>query len=164
MNQGSRYLLRVYYPALTTDEGVKDLLRFISDAGIDEVLLFTASFDADQGLQTTNVLKKRAAWLRTIIPKVREAGASVAINMLCTLGYGNASVHAKDFPFQFQVNEYGQVSKASPCPLDPSFQEYVAAIYRIMALMPFSSSLSVWDCKSLSSFRASGGASSGTIM
>ena len=126
-----RYLLRLFYPVLETDESVSAVLQFIWEAGIDGVLLFESNYDTDPALLTLDVLEKRFARLKEITPRFREAGLEVHINVEITMGHVDAGGgQPQRFSFQFQVNEQGLTSRSSACPLDPRFLDYAGQIYR----------------------------------
>ncbi|MGC9522345.1 MAG: hypothetical protein ACP5HG_10765, partial [Anaerolineae bacterium] len=127
-----RYLLRLYYPAIETDDGVDAALRFVAEAGIDEVMLFEASYDRDPALLSLEVLKARFARLKSLVPRFREAGLTVHINVMITLGHtDHGGGHPEDFDVQFMVDAEGHVSASTACPLDPAFLDYVENIYRM---------------------------------
>ncbi len=127
-----RYLLRLYYPAIETDEGVDAALRFVAEAGIDEVLLFEASYDKDPALLPLDVLEARFARLKSLVPRFREAGLIVHINVMITLGHtDHGGGHPEDFDVQFMVDAEGHVSASTACPLDPAFLDYAEDIYRM---------------------------------
>jgi len=128
---GGRYLLRLYHPAIATDAGVEAVLAFARAAGIDGVLLFEASYDTDAALLPLAVLEGRFARLKAIVPRFREAGLGVHINVMITMGHvdgGGAQPEA--FDFQYLVDSAGHVSRSTACPLDPTFLDYVEQIYR----------------------------------
>lgn len=129
--RGTRYLLRLFYPLLETDESVEGVLAFIGQAGIDGVLLFESNYDTDPALLTLDVLQRRFARLKEIVPRFRQAGLAVHVNVEITMGHVDAGgAHPERFGFQFQVDEQGEVSRSSACPLDPAFLAYVGQIYR----------------------------------
>jgi hypothetical protein len=128
---GARYLLRLFYPLLETDESVESVLAFIGQAGIDGVLLFESNYDTDPALLTLDVLQERFARLKEIAPRFRQAGLAVHINVEITMGHVDAGgARPERFGFQFQVDEQGNVSRSSACSLDPAFLAYVGQIYR----------------------------------
>ncbi|MGC9467460.1 MAG: hypothetical protein ACP5HS_02620 [Anaerolineae bacterium] len=129
-SEGMRYLLRLYHPAIATDEGVEAALDFAQEAGIDGVLLFEASFDTDPALLTLDVLERRFARLKDIVPRFRDAGLQVHINVMITMGHSDAGGGQPEaFDFQFLVDAEGHVSRCTACPLDPKFLDYVEQIY-----------------------------------
>jgi hypothetical protein len=132
--EGARYYVRLYHPALATDARVEEALRFLQAVKADGVLLFEASYDMDPALLTPDQLRARFARLREIVPKFRAVVPEVHINVMITVGHVDAgSARPERFPFQFQVNEHGDTSRSTACPLDPAFLEYVAEMYRLAA-------------------------------
>jgi hypothetical protein len=131
---GARYLVRLYYPALETDARVDQALTFVRESGADGVLLFESSFDMDPALLTLDVLRRRFARLRAVAPRFRHAGQELHINVMITIGHVDAGcARPERFPFQFQTDEHGNLSRSSACPLDPAFLGYVAELYTLAA-------------------------------
>ncbi len=131
---GVRYLLRFYYPALETDVRLLQALDFTRRSQADGVLLFEASYDMDAALLTLEVLTARFARLKAIVPRFRELVPEVHINVMITLGHVDAgSGRPERFPFQFMVDEFGNSSRSTACPLDPAFLNQAAALYRLAA-------------------------------
>ncbi|MCD6284454.1 MAG: hypothetical protein J7M39_00905, partial [Anaerolineae bacterium] len=124
-------LLRLIHPVIATDAGVAAALAFCRKAGLDGVLLFESSYDTDPAMLTLDVLETRFARLRALVPLFRDAGLSVHINVMITMGHtdgGGAQPEA--FDFQRLVDADGNISRVTACPLDPAFFDYVAQIYR----------------------------------
>ena len=131
---GAGYYLRLYYPALETDQRVEQSLDFAQKAGVDGVLLFEASYDMDPALLTLETLEKRFARLQVVAPRFRAQGFAVHINMMITMGHVDAGcARPERFAFQFIVNAEGAASRSSACPLDPNFLEHVRAQYHMAA-------------------------------
>ncbi len=131
---GVRYLLRLYHPAIATDAKLEQALRFAQAARVDGVLLFESSYDMDPALLTMDVLRERFARLKAVVPRFRAIVPEVHINVMITIGHVDAgSGRPERFPFQFMVDEGGQVSRSSACPLDPAFREYVRELYGLAA-------------------------------
>lgn len=129
-----RTWLRLYYPALATDEGVARVLDFAHDAEIDGVWLFEAGYDTDPALLTSDVLAARFARLRMLAPRFRAAGLAVQINVMITMGHvDSGGGRPEDFDFQFLVDAEGHVSRSTACPLDPAFRAYVGELYHLAA-------------------------------
>ncbi len=125
-----RYLLRLFYPAIATDDGVTTAIGFARAARIDGVLLFEASYDTDPALLSPDVLRSRFARLKVLVPRFKEAGLEVHINVMITMGHVDAGGgHPEAFPFQFLVDTEGIVSRSTACPLDPVFLDYVHQLY-----------------------------------
>ncbi len=132
--EGARYYVRLYHPAIATDDRVDEALGFLQAVKADGVLLFEASYDMDPALLTPDQLRARFARLREIVPRFRAVVPEVHINVMITVGHVDAgSARPERFPFQFQVNEHGDTSRSTACPLDPAFLEYVAEMYRLAA-------------------------------
>ena len=130
----SRYWIRAFYTALTSDESVASLLEFCKRAEAHGALLLTHSFDTEPGLLDRDELQKRAARLREIVPAFRDAGLEVHINVMSTLGHGAPTVNTvAELGFSPMIDHLGHESDATPCPLDPAFLEYVAELYGHMA-------------------------------
>ncbi len=124
-------LLRLIYPVIATDAGVAAALAFCREAGIDGVLLFESSYDTDPAMLTLDVLEARFARLKALVPVFRDAGLSVHINVMITMGHtdgGGAQPEA--FDFQYLVDAGGNTSRVTACPLDQAFLDYVAQMYR----------------------------------
>jgi len=133
-SQGVRYLLRFYYPALASDERLLQALEFTRLSKADGVLLFEASYDMDPALLSLDDLKMRFKRIQDIIPSFRRLVAEVHINMMITLGHVDAgSAKPECFPFQFMVDETGNASRSTVCPLDVGFKKHIAAQYRLAA-------------------------------
>ncbi len=131
---GVRYLLRLYYPALATDERLGQALNVAQRAGVDGVLLFESSFDIDPSLLTLDQLKPRFARLKAVAPRFRALGMEIHINVMITLGHvGGGNTRPERFDFQFQVDDAGNVSESTTCPLDPKFRAHTAELYRMAA-------------------------------
>jgi hypothetical protein len=125
-----RYLLRLYHPAIATDPGVAAAIEFAHEAGIDGVLLFEASYDIDPALLSLDVLRLRFERLKAIVPRFREAGLEVHINVMITMGHVDAGGgRPEDFPFQFLVDADGNRSRSTACPLDPAFLDTIRQLY-----------------------------------
>jgi hypothetical protein len=127
----ARYLLRLFYPALETDESVEAALAFCRQADVDGVLLFESNYDTDPALLPLETLARRFARLREIVPRFRAAGLEVHINVEITMGHGDdGGAHPEWFDLQFQMDERGNISRSTACPLDPAFLDYAGQIYR----------------------------------
>ncbi|MGC9347373.1 MAG: hypothetical protein ACP5JG_04465 [Anaerolineae bacterium] len=127
----ARLWLRLYHPAVATDEGVAAAIDFAQEAGIDGVWLFEASYDTDPALLTLETLAARFERLKEIVPRFHEAGLKVHINVMITMGHvDNGGGRPEAFDFQFLVDADGRVSRSTACPLDPGFPDYVEQIYR----------------------------------
>lgn len=132
--KGARYLLRLYHSALATDEKLVQAIAFVRTARADGVLLFESSYALDPALLTLDVLRQRFARLKEIIPRFREVVPEVHVNVMITIGHVDAGcARPERFPFQFQADEHGNVSRSSACPLDSAFQAHVAEQYRLAA-------------------------------
>ncbi|OQA42062.1 MAG: hypothetical protein BWY52_02346 [Chloroflexi bacterium ADurb.Bin325] len=132
--EGARYFVRLYHPAIATDARVDEALRFVQAVKADGVLLFEASYDMDPALLTLDQLRLRFARLKEVAPRFRAAVPEVHINVMITVGHVDAgSARPERFAFQFQVNEHGDVSRSTACPLDPAFLDYAAEMYRLAA-------------------------------
>lgn len=130
--EGAVYLLRLYYPALATEERVAQSLEFVRASGVDGVLLFESSYDMDPALLTPDVLAARFARLKEIVPRFRELVREVDINVMITVGHVDmGSARPERFPFQFLVDQDGNLSRSTACPLDPAFLAYAADLYRL---------------------------------
>jgi hypothetical protein len=131
---GVRYLLRLSYPAFETEQRLEQATRFIKAAGVDGVLLFEASYDMDPALLTLAVLRRRFARIREVVARLRPLVAELHVNVMITLGHVDAGcARPERFPFQFQVDEHGNISRSSACPLDPAFLEYATTLYGMAA-------------------------------
>jgi hypothetical protein len=131
---GARYMLRFYYPALETDERLAQALDFTKRSGADAALLFEASYDMDPALLTMDTLRARFARLTAIVPRFRELVPEVHINMMITLGHVDSGCgQPEHFDFQFMVDEHGNLSRSTACPLDPAFLARTAEQYRLAA-------------------------------
>jgi hypothetical protein len=140
-----RTWLRLYYPAVATDDAVARVLDFVRAAGIDGVWLFEAGYDTDPALLTPDVLAERFARLRTLAPRFRAAGAAVHINVMITMGHvDNGGGRSEDFAFQFLVDAEGHVSQSTACPLDPVFLDYAGEIYRRASACAEGSAAAIW--------------------
>ena len=129
--EGARYLLRLYHPVLETDDSVAAVIAFAHRAGVDGVLLFEASYDTDPALLPLSLLKQRFDRLRTLVPRFRAEGFEVHINVMITMGHvDDGGGHPEAFDFQFLVDEYGNTSHSTACPLAPAFLDYAGLIYR----------------------------------
>jgi len=130
----ARYLVRLYHPALATDDRLEQALDFVRRCRADGVLLFEASYDMDPALLTPDTLRQRFARLKEVVPRFRAVVPAVHINVMITMGHVDAGcARPERFPFQFQVDEYGNLSRSSACPLDPAFLDYVTELYRMAA-------------------------------
>ena len=128
---GARTWLRLFYPVLQEDESVEDAIAFAHEAGIDGVMLFEASYDNDPALIPLDVLKPRFERLQALVPRFRAAGFEVQINVMITMGHTDGGgAHPEWFDWQFLVDEQGNTSRSTACPLDPAFVAYVTQIYR----------------------------------
>jgi len=125
-----RTWLRLSYPAIATDEGVRAALDFAHGADIDGVLLFEASYDTDPALLSLEALRARFKRLRAVVPRFREAGLAVHINVMITMGHVDAGGgHPDAFELQFLVDSEGAMSRSTACPLDQRFVAYAEQIY-----------------------------------
>ena len=130
-SSGTRYLLRLNFPAVETDAGVESVLAFAREAAMDGVLLFETNYDTDPALLRLDVLQERFARLKAITPRFQLAGLDVQINVEISLGHvDDDGCHPEWFDFQFLVNEEGRTSRSTACPLDPAYLDYASQIYR----------------------------------
>ena len=130
----AHYWIRAYYTALTSDESADEVLRFCSRIGASGILLLTQSFDTEPGLLSRDEIHRRAAHLRKSVPRFRDAGLEVHINVMSTLGHGAPTLNtAEELAFDPMVDHLGNASPYTPCPLDTRFLEYVAELYGHMA-------------------------------
>jgi hypothetical protein len=128
---GARYLLRLFFPVLERDESVEAVLAFCREAGIDGVLFFESNYDTDPALLRLETLAQRFARLREIAPRFRHAELEVHVNVEITMGHGDdGGAYPEWFDFQFQVDEAGNTSRSTACPLDPAYLDYAGQIYR----------------------------------
>jgi len=133
-SEGVRYLLRFYFPALATEERLLQALDFTRRSGADGVLLFEASYDMDPAILSLEILSERFKRLKKIVPRFRKLVKEVHINVMITLGHVDmGSARPERFPFQFMVDEYGNTSRSTACPLDPDFVQHIAELYRLAA-------------------------------
>jgi hypothetical protein len=131
---GVKYWMRFYHPALATDERLAQALDFTKRSGADGVLLFEASYDMDPAILTLDELAKRYERLRFVVPEFRKLVPDVHINTMITLGHVDAgSARPERFKFQFMVSEDGIESRSTACPLDPIFQMHAASEYKLAA-------------------------------
>ncbi len=130
----SRYWVRAFYTALTSDEAVAAVVEFCRRARAYGVLLLTHSFDTEPGLLTRDELQKRAARLKEIVPVFKEAGLEVHVNVMSTFGHGGPTVNTvSELGLEPMVDHLGNASESTPCPLDPNFLSYVGELYGHMS-------------------------------
>jgi hypothetical protein len=133
-SDGAGYFVRLYHPAFATDARVEEALRFCAAIKADGVLLFESSYDMDPRLLTLDQLAARFARLKQIVPRFREIVREVHINVMITIGHvDSGSARPERFAFQFQVNEHGETSRSTACPLNSAFLAYASEIYRMAA-------------------------------
>lgn len=131
---GARYYLRLNFPAFESEERLAQALDFTRRSKSDAVLLFEASYDMDPALLTLDTLQARMQRIGEVIPRFREIVGEVHINMMITMGHVDSGcARPERFDFQFLVNQQGQTSRSTACPIDPNFLHHVREQYRMAA-------------------------------
>ncbi len=126
------YILRF---AMDVEAGAEPFLpalkRFISDAQIDDVTVFTEGEEVSQGHMTAERQRRFVAMLEAAKPAIAEAGATFSINHWTTLYHADRGrALLPDQNFTRMVDAYGRESTISACPLCPSFRAYYADLVR----------------------------------
>ena len=127
--------LRIGYNRYYLDDIFRQHIDFIKRnvEVIDEIALF-AEF-SHYGYRDEKTSADNAKLLKDRIKKYRDVGVkSVGINILCTMGHIEEGwdVFPKA-PLQYQVNEYGEESRACLCPSNDEFLDYTAKRYALYA-------------------------------
>ncbi|MBR4072425.1 MAG: hypothetical protein IKK24_00665 [Clostridia bacterium] len=99
---------------------------------IGQVALFTQNYHTPMPLE---VAKEYAEIMKVRMQKIREAGFSAGINVLCTIGHHNENLENCYCDDSYRMtNIKGDVCEGSYCMRDPRFWEnYVKPVYRLFA-------------------------------
>lgn len=140
MNEKFTYSLRIgICPDFYAEEKFYDLLEFCKAAQIDDVQFFLNMEEVNQGHLS---LEKTKVWLDMIQkfqPRLEEAGISVSLNPWTTVLHADRGRSLnEDQNFTTMADYNGRKAEVVACPLDPEFQDYIKAVYRMYAGLHFS--------------------------
>lgn len=128
------HILRIFLPKDYLEKRTADVLNYCRRTGCSEVLLITTSYDDAASFVSLDEIAKYTELLRPVAEQLRQAGITVSVNVLQTLGHVYFPAEMQDkFPFQRRVHADGAVSTSGACPLCPNLQEWVAVSYRMYA-------------------------------
>ncbi len=131
---GVRYMPRLYFPTVETNERLNQAIEFTKRCKADTVLLLEGSYDMDTALLTWEALRERFTRWKTIIPIFKKIVPEVHINVMINLGHVDGGCGQPEyFPFQFMVDEFGNRSKSTACPMDPLFLKQIEAVLHLAA-------------------------------
>ncbi|MEM3449633.1 MAG: hypothetical protein QXU11_07780 [Thermoproteota archaeon] len=134
-----RYHLRFQLvPGIDLDERIKDLITFCLGHGIDEVVLFFAAEEWNNGpLSNTDV----ELWYETIKRAktlLEEAGLSVSLNPWATVLHADRGrSFPKDRDFSPMVSPSGIKAKATASFACPEWKKYICDLYGMFAKLNF---------------------------
>lgn len=129
------YALRVQFgPHVDAATGVAELVATCRAAQADEVLLFLAAEELNNGHETLDEL---AAWLAVLRPyreALVNAGVQVSLNPWITVLHCDRSRRLKPGQtWQTMVDWQGRAAEAVVCPLDPGWRAYYRDALRLFA-------------------------------
>ena len=130
----ARVSFRVGVPVWSHKGRLDELAAFLGGFRnvITELAFFTGCTHPPLPLTT---IRQRAARLKCVMARFREAGFQTGINHLATLGHLDENLrHSLDEPWQHLVDLHGAESKSCYCASDRRFREYVRQAYRALAL------------------------------
>lgn len=130
-----RYALRVQFgPHVETAAGVAELLAACRGAEADEVLLFMAAEELNDGHETLDELREWLGVLRPYRDALVEAGLQVSLNPWITVLHCDRSRRLKPGQaWQTMVDWQGRAADAVVCPLDPGWRAYYREALRLFA-------------------------------
>lgn len=125
---------RIGIPLWTEEAAFRTLMELFQrypDA-TDDLVFFTS--DTHPPLPV-DVVHRRADLLRDRMPRVREAGYGVGINVLATLGHLDENLpNTLSDDYARMMDLSGNIGRGTLCPNSPSTHAYVSEIYRAFAL------------------------------
>lgn len=130
----SRMVLRFFSGVENATERMAYLFDFLERTGIRRVLLFTGCFLEESTFLPLSYYEKHAAILASYMPRLREMGVEVGINVLNTVGH---VYYANDGEFTFKraVDIYGRPSNGSVCLLDEDVYGFIQQQYAYYAAL-----------------------------
>jgi len=130
-----RYILRfLMEPGHNEEQVTERLLKYCTDAKIDEVMFFINGEEVYQGHLTKEELKP---WLDMIIKyrsALQEIGVDTSVNPWTTLSHADRGRQMNSrIEFQTMVDFSGIPSAITGCPLDEKFINYLCDTYAYLA-------------------------------
>ncbi|OGV72846.1 MAG: hypothetical protein A3K19_16810 [Lentisphaerae bacterium RIFOXYB12_FULL_65_16] len=134
-----RYHLRFQIiPGANVESDARDLVAFCRKHGVDEVVLFFAAEEWNNGLLSQ---ADEDTWFETVAKAkaiLDKDGISVSLNPWMTvLHCDRGRSFPADRPFRPCVSPVGEVSKACASFADPKWREYIYALYGRFAKLGF---------------------------
>ncbi|HZT32916.1 MAG TPA: hypothetical protein VFA33_23720 [Bryobacteraceae bacterium] len=124
---------RIGVPLWQTDERFDALLDFFrrQPGAVDELAFFTSATHPPLPVEE---MRRRAARLGELLPRVRREGMQAGINVLATIGHHNENLpNSLQEPWQRIMDPSGSIVRGTLCPAHPETLAYVRAIYTCMA-------------------------------
>jgi len=134
-----RYHLRFQIiPGVRVERDARTLAKFCRAHGIEEVVLFFAAEEWNNGLLSA---RQETEWFETVArakPILDAAGIVCSLNPWMTVLHGaRGRRFPKDRSFKPMVSPMGEVSKAVASFSDPAWQEYLFRLYGRFARLGF---------------------------
>ncbi len=132
---GANYMLRYFINSGTAEQQTEGLIAYCREHHVPEVLVFNDNhWNRGWNLPTLEEARVRVEVLRPVVRRLRKAGLKASINMVTTLGHGDAGRDERGrFSWQFMVGDDGAQCHAIPCPLDPKWKTYIGELYALYA-------------------------------
>ncbi len=126
-------ILRYFIHPSRVEESAAEIIDCCRRIGCTQVLLFTSPYDEMPSFPGVEWYREYISIIKPCIQRFRDAGITVGINVLQTLGHIYYPESCSDFGFQRRVNINGDVSHAGACPLDNELRLYTSEVYKLWA-------------------------------
>ncbi len=139
MSNAPRYHLRFQIlPSPRVESDARDLVAFCRSHHVEEVALFVAAEEWNNGLLSKAEEDRWFRAIRTARKVIDGAGIAVSLNPWATsLHSGRGRTFPKGRRFAPMVSPAGEVSKACASFADPAFQAYLCRLYGRFARLGF---------------------------
>jgi len=131
------YMLRYYIRSETASQQTNALIVYCRQHHIRHLILFSDNhWDMGWNLPTLEEASARVAILKPVVRQLHQAGLHTSLNMMTTIGHGDFGRDERSrFSWQFMVGDDGAESHTAPCPLDPTWRDYIAKLYSLYAAL-----------------------------
>jgi hypothetical protein len=132
------YALRYSLPGWKVEESLNELIEYLPNAKIDEVILFLVHLDDKESTLGQRTVKMAKKYQKTLF-KAKEAfeklGIKYSLNPWYTVGHGDFPQNVKKLipGFKSMVDITGIKGNSCPCPLNDAWRESLANVWRIYA-------------------------------
>lgn len=124
-------------PNAVSKTATADLVKFVKQAKIDEVMFFTRGEEFSPGHLKFSEFEECLAAMRPAKRRLEKLGVPVALNPWSTFYHGDRGRSMRGMGFEPMVMDNGVVSRVTACPLDPRFRRYLARIWELSAREKF---------------------------